>query len=86
MLIDGTYGRTKLRGYAAPCEVPMSAVKSPAPPRAPSEAAHVVRTEFKPNLELAEKVMQSVVREVERVYGPGSASPPSSESGCDNDD
>ena len=30
------------------------------PPRAPNEAAHVVRTEFKPNVELARKVMASV--------------------------
>lgn len=83
VLIDVTIERTKLREYVAPCEVPMSAVKNP-PPRAPSEAAHVVRTEYKPNLELARRVMRSVVEDVERVYGAGSASPPSSDCGSDD--
>lgn len=39
------------------------------PPRAPNESAVVIRGEWKPNIELARKVMAAALDIVDRVYG-----------------
>ena len=74
--VDVVAGGPKLAepSETTPARSSMSDVKHP-PPRAPSEVAYVVRAEFKPNAELAKKIMASAREQVERVYGPPSSAP-----------